>query len=794
MRWDRATLTLVGMAVIFPFWADAQAIYFDDSDPEMMRLGNTCCYELGLRKSNGSIAYIRNHQTGGNISQGSRFEQLWGALDQKYGGDEYIGSNSYGTGEFFYEWDEENNKLTLEYTFVNGHKGIEARVEIEATQGSSINLKLSLWNERDDPLDTIFFPSDLVFLEDEVEAALLPTIPGILLGDSFFKQSRTYENRYPGHQVFADFVWLQHQNGSFALYPLFVDPVPIVNFGFRSDKGATAYNPDSTYFTHAYEVFVEAGVTWSSPVIRIQIGLGLPDAVIAYRNDTGMDQFHDISEKLGTDFDRLKRSAVLKADFKQLANLGYQLYSDYHALLPKLPKPSILHPVSYHHGYFDTNYPDFFPPDAEFGTTDDFRELFDLCHDEGLFVMPYINPTWWHENSKTMTESMVTPAEIASLDYRGNVIYESFNESTGFVVTPQHPFVVRRIDRLMDEMTVQLTSDLVFEDQIGARTGFKDFNPSLDSPLHYIQKWLEHTQKHQGKHLATEFGFDRLLETQTAFHGSFLLKEFQEQCNITHQGPDLWFGDENWSYYPFTAIAANDKVLFYQHNLAPQTMTHRQGTFIWNLAFGFMLTFDLYSGHRKPEWLRVASQFQRLVCSRYAGVPLLDYQAVQQEPGLTKSSFESLDIYTNWDKYTPYEVHDHTIAPVGTYVRSPDGRLEAGIFGKFNGKLLAGTNHYLIIVRHLEPDTIEIYHPRGVDTELSIKRPEAWSEDDFIIVKAIGEGRNVQVSRTLTDDEVTFTWQRHISDPGIASDLGITHYVLEYRVPRLRSREVGRRP
>ncbi len=55
-------------------------IYFDDSAPDIMRLGNSLHYEIGLRKSNGAIAYIVDKTTGQQVTLGSRYECLWGAV------------------------------------------------------------------------------------------------------------------------------------------------------------------------------------------------------------------------------------------------------------------------------------------------------------------------------------------------------------------------------------------------------------------------------------------------------------------------------------------------------------------------------------------------------------------------------------------------------------------------------------------------------------------------------------------------------------------------------------------
>jgi len=768
------TTFLIAMLVGFVAHVSAQDITFDDSDPTIMRLVSTSNYEIGFRKSNGSIAYIRDQNTGNDISQGSRFEQLWGTV--AYSGDPvYIGAANYspsGANKFNYEWNENNSTLRLKYTpDSTAWERINVMVEVTASTNSFFDCKLSLTSERSAPIDLVIFPSDLVFLENEITEALLPFIPGALLKSSFFKQSRSYESRYPSAQAFADFVSIRHQNGYFALYHL-IDadrPVPLVNFGFRDDN---EYIANSTYFTHSFETHIEDNLSWTSPVVRIHIGENHLAAINAWHADNSIDNYPSISEKLGSNFTRVKMAPILKADFKQLRQLlGLQKFTDYNSFLETLPTPSIFHPVTYHTGEFDTHYPDFYPPDPDFGTPEEFRALFDKAHSLGLMVMPYTNPTWWNEDSPTIQNelSSLTIDDIAASDGNGQAIFETYGDKTGIVVSPQHAFVVNRVDRLIEEMTVELPSDFVFQDQIGARRGFKDFNPASGSPLQYTQKWLEHTKKYSHKGLATEFGFDRLLETEIGFHGTLLL---WEKFGLT----DQWFGDGNWEYYPFTSLAANDKVLFYQHNLASETTTSNQATFIWNLAFGFMLTYDLWADlDQRPEWLRVVSQFQSLVCSRYAGKKMTDYLSLQ--PEVTQSTFETISVITNWNSVASNSIGNHIIPPLGTLAMSHNGNLEAGIFTVYNGTNLSSGNHYIIVDKILESDTIRVYQPLGNDTQIGIERSAKWSDDGNIFVIAVGSDTTFDVSRTLTSDAITFEWKRKISNRDI------TNYVLTTRIP-----------
>lgn len=103
------------------FWNSlgrAEEIYFDDSGPEIMVVGNSTYYEVGFRKSNGAIAYITDKCTGQHVTLGSRYECLWGAVFPG-GTPEHICGGSYhpaGPNQFGYNWSAATHALTLNYT------------------------------------------------------------------------------------------------------------------------------------------------------------------------------------------------------------------------------------------------------------------------------------------------------------------------------------------------------------------------------------------------------------------------------------------------------------------------------------------------------------------------------------------------------------------------------------------------------------------------------------------------------------------------------------------------------
>lgn len=278
----------------------------------------------------------------------------------------------------------------------------------------------------------------------------------------------------------------------------------------------------------------------------------------------------------------------------------------------------------------------------------------------------------------------------------------------------------------------------------------------------YVEGWLEHTRTYSDTLLMTELGFDRLAETEVGFHGSVLLPE---RFGYT---PD-WWGTDTWHPYPLAPLMVRDKVLFYQHDLAPETMTVDKATLTWNLAFGYMLSYDLgYGGGLGNPWLGLVGAFQKYVLARYAGEEMTNFTNLEGE--VTQTSFETFTVVANWDETNSYDTGQHTLPPLGVVVMSADGTLTAGVFTSYNGVPLSAGDHYLIEERR--PSDITVRQPLGADTNLTLKLLPVWSPNDPIGAWAYAAtGQFItSVPVTVTAQDITFVYQQQIGEQSI------THY------------------
>jgi Domain of unknown function (DUF6259) len=748
-----------GVSFIRPQPSFAQAIYFVDSDPKMIVLGNSF-YEVGIHKANGSIAYITDKATGQHISEGSRYGCLWGAYGMHAN---YVGGCSYtvgATSAFSYIWSAADARLSLRYApDLARTTHATALVTLTASPDRWFDLQLRLENHLGGTLDYVLFPSDLVFREADLQAVYLPVSPGIVLKPAFFAQNRSYVAAYPG-DFFADFMALTSGSGSISIYALYDEGAgirPLV-LGFNHDDG---YLQDSSYYYHSFGARSPDGGIWISPRVRVRIGQPVTESIQAYRSDNGIAQFRSLASKAGARYTQIVQSPLLKADVTQLAIP----FAQYAALLSHVPAPGILHLLAFQPGGFDENHPDMLPPAAAWGSSADMAEMVHQAQAMGFLVMPYINPTWWNDQSPTLQTIISTGqlTNVAALDSLSIPRYEVYGPHTGYVVSPYAPLVRQRIGQLMSDITGSISSDLVFEDQIGARTWIFDYSAFSPNPTAYAQGWLEHTRTYSNTLLMTEGGMDRLAETELGFHGGVLLAERLLQTE------GRW-GNGTWEPFPILPLMLRDKVLLYQHNLAPESFTVNKATLAWNMAFGFMLSYDLgwtnFGGGVADPWLAVVTAFQREVFSRYASERLLSY--TDMGDAATRSVFEHVVVITNWSSTTPYGVGSYEIPPSGAMVTSEDGSLIAGVFSSYNGHPLRTGDHYLI--EQHSADAITVRQPMGDDTELTIRNPLGWKIADEPAVSAVSvDGIPLgPVASSATADGVTFVYQHQIAGVAVS--------------------------
>ena len=102
-----------------------------------------------------------------------------------------------------------------------------------------------------------------------------------------------------------------------------------------------------------------------------------------------------------------------------------------------------------------------------------------------MLTMPYTNPTFWGVDPKGPTFLATNDAPLL-LNLDGSINLEVYFGESGLTVTPWHPAVQAANRNTRDQFLTNYPIDVLFHDQIGARTWQYDINPASPTPYAYI--------------------------------------------------------------------------------------------------------------------------------------------------------------------------------------------------------------------------------------------------------------------------------------------------------------------
>jgi hypothetical protein len=484
----------------------------------------------------------------------------------------------------------------------------------------------------------------------------------------------SWHANYP--PAFSDFLYVETPTGSLSIYGIQNREI-FVPVSMEAGKGE-----ENCYLRREWHTYVKAGERWESPTVRLSVGVPLLSALEEYGKANGLNK--KLRERVSPSlFEKLKNSVLVKYEGgtfrEQIEKAG------------KLPVPSLVHFADYLHGGFDKQYPDHLPPNPRKGTAEEFRQLYDALHKLGHLVMPYTNPTWWCDDPKGPTFLREGDAPLAR-DLKGEKIKEVYGNNWGWAICPWHPAVREAERKIREQFTREYPSDILFQDQIGARGWIYDTNPASPTPYAYTQGWIN-IIKETSKivPLATENGWDGVMNEETLFCGitwSLLPSERRPAWVTLYRER---YPPDAWHFYPLAIFLAHDKVGFYHHDLG-QFVTNNE-TLTWTLLLGYGLSYAIWPSGLDDEerfnWLHWLSLLQKKVVSLYFAEPLKGFEILRPASsrngcGVMKVRFPKIEIIANTDP-EPYPLsHQVIIAPYGFYAKGKN--VEAGIVLKLDGK------------------------------------------------------------------------------------------------------------
>lgn len=501
---------------------------------------------------------------------------------------------------------------------------------------------------------------------------------------------------YPS--LFSDFAHLDSDDGRLSVYGIQPESALFVPATLRVGSSS-----EGGYCGRAFNTYVPPRQSWRSPAVRLAVGRDLVAALADYGRANGFRR--GLADKVRAD---------TLAALKQCVLVKYTggAFEEQTAGLASLPKPTLVHLVDYLRGGFDKQYPDHLPPHPSKGTPEQLRRLYDRAHELGHLVMPYTNPTWWCIEPKGPT--FLQHGDVAlSLRLDGKLYREQYGQSNrGFRLCTWHPAAQEAQRRVRRQFTRDYPSDVLFQDQVGARGWVYDRNPACPTPYAYTQGLVNLAKEDsQSVPLSTELGHDRLINYETQF------------CGLTwsllpaRHGP-VWrrlyrdmFAPGTWELSPLALWLAHDKVLFTHHDLGQ--FVRRDETLTWTLAIGYQLIYAISpavaTDPSRSQWLHWLAGVQRIFAARYMGEGLTEFKYLT--PTVLYSNFSGTKVYANTGP-EPYVLDEQTtIAPRGFY-GTADG-VEAGILTRYRGRDRGDAGLWFCVERQGKRERLCVYAAPG---------------------------------------------------------------------------------
>ena len=565
-----------------------------------------------------------------------------------------------------------------------------------------------------------------------------------------------YGTDYPA--AFADFFHLDTSAGSASVYR--VQPQK-----WQPWEGAK--NPEAIfvpgrlgcggdeqggYCDRPFCTYVMPGETWHAPAVRLTVGRSAGESLVAYAEANEIKR--RLEEKMPPEVLRKFKESVL---VYYGGNCREKLTG-----LDKLPVPTQVHFADYLKGGFDKQYPDHLPPHPNFGTPEEFRALFDRCHQLGHLVMPYTNPTWWCDHPKGPTFEREGEAPLLKrLD--GKPTYERYAANDGWTVCHWHPAVQAANRHTVRQFTDEYPVDILFQDQCGARGWQYDTNPASPTPYAYSDGLISMVAEDcRTKPLSTESGWDRVVNYESQLCG------MSWQIVPTEGGPS-WrrlmkeeIPPDLWTVFPLAQYLAHDKCAMLYHDLG-QFVTTRE-VLAWTLGLGFSMSYRVGASALEKdaprEWLRWLDRLQKSVCAQYVGEPVRAFAQVRPsvvaagaEPvdpragargyegdGVLRATFGPVAVVSNLDP-APVTEGPHKLPPFGFHASAPG--VVAANLANVGGRDFGDEGVSFVTQGDARKAEVWVYAPAGdeaaVELPAAVSGPFTVAFDDGPKVKTAAE-------------------------------------------------------
>lgn len=460
-----------------------------------------------------------------------------------------------------------------------------------------------------------------------------------------------YTNNIYYPPVFADFFQLETTNGKAAIYgvqPQSDNPwAGATNAAAVFVPGRLIWGGDvqGGWLQRSFGTYVATNTSWTSPAVRFSFGKTAPEALQDYGQ---ANHYHrSLTNKMsGSVLAKLQQSVMIhyKGGATQLT-----------ARLPDLPAPALLHFEEYLSGGFDKEYPDHLPPNPSFGTVAQFTNFLAQARQRNQLTMPYTNPTFWGVDPKGPTFLATNDAPLlVNLD--GSYNYEEYFGEGGMTVTPWHPAVQAANRNTRNQFLTNYPVDVLFQDQVGARTWQYDLNPTAPTPYAYLEGLVNIAAEDSAlMPLSTENGYDRLINHEAQFSGLAWGLAPTTNAPFWRRYLRERYKPSTWEVFPLAQYLSHDKVAFIYNNLS--AAVHNHEVMAWTLGLGYNMTYVIQATEldnvAKRQWLLWVDRIQKSVAARYVGqgISAFDHQwgtnTVNPDNGVIAAAYGPVSVVGN---------------------------------------------------------------------------------------------------------------------------------------------------
>jgi len=473
-------------------------------------------YQAAFSEENGCIRHIIDKKTGKSVCLGNLDEALWKLY--------FRDRTSISSNQFAAENEDKHFSYTLSgKELIMSYESADVNVKVVfVASGHYLDSKVTVANPREVVL-TLNYPQKTTFNVDSLNRFHFPHDLGVAFKKPFYTAGHnsqsfaqgTYSSgygdvhtqggRYPN--LFSDFVFLDSKDGTMGIYGIQPEESIFVpcTLCTASDPGRRSV----PYYDHSFNTYVKPGEEWISPVLRIEVSTSLKEAIQTYCQGNGFKR--TLVDKMKAEvYDKFRKSVLLHYRSRKLARGEHFTFKEDTKALDKFAEfsPIQMHISDYMMGNFDKQYPDMLPPNPVKGTMEELKRFYDRAHELGMIVCPYDNPTWFCEAPPAPSLEEHGDSVLAK-DLDGDVVREYYYGNEGYALTFAHPILKKIRERNIKLFTQDLPSDIIMQDQLGARSWIYDTNPAAGVPYAYTQGIIN-IAKEDCEHvpLSTEDGFD----------------------------------------------------------------------------------------------------------------------------------------------------------------------------------------------------------------------------------------------------------------------------------------------